>query len=162
MSLTVLKSRSGMIISLLLLSLISCWNIARNTEDLIAESWILNIPQTNNGRHLALRIDLWHSSILPSHLIFTSVSVEESRRRSKSETSLLLSSRFTTGFEAWKCEDWLKENIFTMSYLCIVGVTQLGNIISRQSHFTNDGQGIIVDELPWHQDIAYALISISI
>ena len=48
-----------------------------------------------------------------------------------------------------------------MSYLCIVGVTQLGNIISRQSHFTNDGQGIIVDELPWHQDIAYALISIS-
>ena len=48
-----------------------------------------------------------------------------------------------------------------MSYLCIVGVAQLGNIISRQSHFTNDGQGIIIDELPWHQDIAYALISIS-
>ena len=48
-----------------------------------------------------------------------------------------------------------------MSYLCIVSVTQFGNIISRQSHFTNDGQGIIIDELPWHQDIAYALFSIS-
>ena len=48
-----------------------------------------------------------------------------------------------------------------MSYLCMVSVTQFGNIISRQSHFTNDGQGIIIDELPWHQDIAYALISIS-
>ena len=48
-----------------------------------------------------------------------------------------------------------------MSYLCIVGVTQFSNIISRQSHFTNDGQGIIIDELPWHQDIAYALFSIS-
>ena len=49
-----------------------------------------------------------------------------------------------------------------MSHLCIVGVTQLGNIISRQSHFTNDGQGIIIDELPWHQDIAYALFGISL
>ena len=71
--------------------------------------------------HLALRMALWHSSIFPSHLIFTSVKVDlskwlsylsqaapletlkthESRSRSKSATSFPLSSRFTTGLEAW-------------------------------------------------------------
>ena len=43
------------------------------------------------------------------------------------------------------------------THLCIVSVAQLGHVIPRQGHLTDNGQGVIIDELPWHQDITYAL-----
>mgnify|MGYP007048827742 CR=1 FL=1 len=43
------------------------------------------------------------------------------------------------------------------THLCIVSVAQLGHVIPRQGHLTDNGQGVIIDELPWPQDITYAL-----
>ena len=44
-------------------------------------------------------------------------------------------------------------------YLRIVGVAQLCDVIARQRHLTQDGQGVLSDELRRHQDVTDSLHS---